>query len=178
MMNARSVSGDRPDIKRLDRIPDTSHPWAIHPQATWLQLNPSNRGMSQLVNHISNIEIVRWIDHAAEMALSHAGWSYHDLLDAGSMFFVARHEIDYRSEALPDESFFIATWVRDIRRVKSWRDTLIWTIRDGAPEVVCTASTLWVHVDLATRKPHRIPVDMCDALNPLQHDQSPWRARG
>ena len=178
MATARSVAGDRPDMQLLERIPEAPHPWAMQPGATWLQLHPSTRGMSQLVNHISNIEIVRWIDRAAEMALSHAGWSYQDLLDTGSMFFVARHEIDYRSEALLDESFFITTWVRDIRRVKSWRDTLIWAMRDGAPEIVCTASTLWVHVDLNTRKPTRIPHDMSEALNPLQHEQSPWRARG
>ena len=167
----------KPDMQILDAMPDCRPPWAVHPQAIPLQLSPASKGTSDLVNHISNIEIVRWIDRAAELALIAAGWSYQDLLKTRSMFFVARHEIDYRSEALPDETFLIATWVRDIRRVKSWRDTLIWAIRKGNPEVVCTASTLWVHVDLDTRKPTRIPDEMSEALLPLQHEESPWRAR-
>lgn len=177
MTQSRGVGHERPDLTILDKMPREKPTWAVHPEAVWLRFSATSSGVSTVINHISNIEIVRWIDRAAEMALQSAGWSYHDLLEIRSMFFVARHEIDYRSEALPDETFFIATWVRDIKRVKSWRDTLIWAVRDHVPEVVCTASTLWVHVDLDTRKPTRIPDDLSQALRPLHHDASPWRAR-
>jgi acyl-CoA thioester hydrolase len=81
------------------------------------------------------------------------------------MWFVARHEIDYLAEAFPDDELIIATWVRDMRKVKSWRDYLI--IRPADQTVICRAATLWVLVDLATRRPCRIEREMADRFNPL-----------
>ena len=158
-------------------IPSVAPPEVIHPNPVWLQLRTEAAESSEVVAHISNIEFVRWIDRAAECALSAAGWSYHDLLKSNLMFFVARHEIDYRQEVLADEDLLIATWVRDVRRVKSWRDTVIWRTTSSGPEVVCTASTLWVQVDLTTRRPRRMLADMIQRLQPLQHDAPPWRDR-
>ncbi len=42
----------------------------------------------------------------------------------------------------------------------------VWSIRDGV--LVCRASTLWVLVDLATRRPRRVPAAMVDCLDPLE----------
>lgn len=52
----------------------------------------------------------------------------------------------------------IATWPRDFARVKSWRDYVV--IRPSDQTVVCKASTLWVLVNLETRRPIRIPQEM------------------
>jgi acyl-CoA thioester hydrolase len=52
----------------------------------------------------------------------------------------------------------IATWARDFARVKSWRDYAV--IRPSDKTVVCRASTLWVLVNLETRRPIRIPPAM------------------
>ena len=166
-----------PDLAILPEAPVEFPGWVVHPNPVWLRLQTADEGISTVVRHVSNIEYVRWIDHAAERALGEAGWSYADLLDRNRMFFVARHEIDYRREALPDETLFIATWVRDVRRVKSWRDTIVWRIGEEGTEIICTASTLWVQVDLETRRPTRISTDMSDALRPLQHETPPWRER-
>lgn len=166
-----------PDLVTLPEPPSQRPEWVAHPGPAWLRLRTSKQESSAVVSHVSNIEFVRWIDHASERALAVAGWSYQDLLERNAMFFVARHEIDYRLEAFAEEDLFIATWVRDIRKVKSWRDTIIWRIQDDLPMVICTASTLWVHVDLESRRPTRIPADMNEALAPLQHVDPPWRVR-
>ncbi|MCH2152513.1 MAG: acyl-CoA thioesterase [Phycisphaerales bacterium] len=171
------VSHPEPDLCLLSTPPEQIPDLVAHPAPIWLELHTHTTGTSSIVAHVSNIEFVKWIDRSAEQALSSAGWSYQDLLDKQAMFFVARHEIDYRGEALAEETLHVATWVRDIRRVKSWRDTVIWRIQDDEPMIVCTASTLWVHVDLETRKPCRIPPEMTKALRPLQHDEAPWRVR-
>ena len=92
------------------------------------------------------------------------------MLEAGTMWFVARHEIDYRAEAHAEEELHLATWVRDLKRAKSWRDTVIWRPgieADDEPCIVCAASTLWVHVDLQTRRPCRVSPDMATAIDPL-----------
>ncbi len=156
--------GDHPDL------PAGAHPW-------WAAIVPSQDTASQAVDHVSNVEFVRWLDQLGQGHLESLGWANDDLLAAGGMWFVARHEIDYRSEARAGETLLAATWARSVRRVKSWRDTIIWRDTGDGAEIVCTASTLWVYVDLNSRRPTRPPVDMVDALQPINCDQCPWRPR-
>lgn len=145
------------------------------PTATWWgTIVPGAEATGNAVNHVSNVEYVRWLDRVGQLHLASLGWSGEDLLAAGAMWFVARHEIDYRREARAGEELLVASWVRDVRRVKSWRDTVVWR----GEQVVCTASTLWVHVDLETRRPVRPPDDMAAAMIPSGNADDPvWRVR-
>ena len=154
-------------------------PVSIPPAAAWHgTIVPGTEASSIAVQHVSNVEYVRWLDQVAQDHLECLGWSSDDLLAAGAMWFIARHEIDYRKEAYAGETFQVATWVRTIRRVKSWRDTVVWRAVQDQCEVVCTASTLWVHVDLATRRPTSPPDDMIAALRPAgEVAPPPWRDR-
>ena len=79
---------------------------------------------------------------------------------------VSRHEVDYCAEVFPGDELHVFTWIRSVSRVTSWRDTTILRARDGV--VVCRATTCWALVDLATRKPARIPADMLLAFQPLE----------
>ncbi len=134
-----------------------------------LVIGPS--AASRAIAHVSNTEYVRWLDRAAELHADHLGCTRQHLLDQGIMWFVARHEIDYLAEAWPGDELLLATWVRSMDRVKSWRDTLV--VRQGDGAVVCRAATLWVLVDLTTRRPTRIGADMARRFDPLE----PPRAR-
>lgn len=117
------------------------------------------------VDHINNIEYLRWIDKGAQLHCDACGWTRQQLLDAGMMWFVAKHEIEYLAEASLKDTLRLTTWVDDIRRVKSWRSSLIHSI--GDPHItVCRCRTLWVLVDLATRRPMSVPKEMGIALNP------------
>lgn len=138
---------------------------------------PGTDAASRAVDHVSNVEYVRWLDTAGQMHLADLGWNSTDLIEAGAMWFVGRHEIDYRREARAGEVLRAATWVRCVRRVKSWRDTIVWRETETELDTVCTASTLWVHVDLESRRPVRPPDDMVTALTPLGVSDPPWRDR-
>ncbi len=118
--------------------------------------------MSTVVEHVTNTEYVRWLDRAAELHADSLGLTRAWLLSGGIMWFVARHEIDYLAETRLGDELVVATWVRDVERVKSWREYTI--IRPGDGRVVCRAATLWVLVDLATRRPRRLPPAMRDRL--------------
>lgn len=153
-----------------------------HPDPFICTVDVAPGQLSTTIAHVDNIEYLRWIDRGAELHLDACGWSRNDLHAANIMWFVGRHEIDYRAETGPDDHLFLATWVRDVRRVKSWRDTVLWKITaDGNARVVCRAATLWVLVDLATRRPKSIPAAMINSLAPLepapprpgQEDQAP-----
>jgi acyl-CoA thioester hydrolase len=136
-----------------------------HPRPFLCDLRIGSAHVSRAVEHVSNVEYVRWLDRAAELHADSLGWTRSALLARGLMWFVARHEIDYLAEARPGDELVLATWVRSMERVKSWRDTLVARPADGA--VVCRASTLWVLVDLATRRPTRIDAEMARAFEPL-----------
>jgi acyl-CoA thioester hydrolase len=144
-----------------------------HPRPFLCDARVAQQDLSRGVAHASNIELVRWIDRAAELHADHLGYTRRALAQRGIMWFVVRHEIDYLAEAWPDDELVVATWVRDMRRVKSWRDTLI--VRPADKTVLCRAATLWVLVDLATRRPTRIDPEMTRRFHPLEPAMSSER---
>jgi acyl-CoA thioester hydrolase len=129
-----------------------------HPSPFLCDLRITREQLGTVIEHVSNIEYVRWLDRAAELHADSVGYTRRFMLDHYMMWFVARHEIDYLAEAWLDDELIIATWVRDFAKVKSWRDYIIVRPRDA--QVICRAATLWVLVDLPTRRPKRIDADM------------------
>jgi acyl-CoA thioester hydrolase len=154
-----------------DLVPRTRHldlaPFDVPHPAPFLCDARIDRGnLSRAVDHVANTEFVRWMDRAAELHADHLGYTRPSMVERGIMWFVVRHEIDYLAEAWPDDELTVATWVRDMQRIKSWRDTVV--VRPADETVVCRAATLWVLVDLATRRPTRIDATMARRFNPLQ----------
>ncbi len=141
--------------------------------------------LSETIAHVSNIQYVALIDRAAELAAEAVGYGRNRLLEEDRMWFVGRHEIDYRQEATVGQTLFIATWVRDIRRVKSWRETLMFLpnpdpgARPSKPNIViCQAATLWVLVNLSSRKPISMDQEMIAQFEPVETDtRRPLRER-
>jgi acyl-CoA thioester hydrolase len=143
-------------------------PWDVpHPSPRVFDIRIGRHDLSNVVDHVSNVEYVRWLDRAAELHADALGYTRARLLADGVMWFVARHEIYYLAEALPGDELVIATWVRSFRKVKSWRDYVIVRPADGT--LVCRAATLWVLVDLATRRPTRIEAAVARRFEPLEH---------
>ncbi len=122
---------------------------------------------SNEVNHINNIQYIRWIDKGAELHCDARGWTRDRMLQDGVMWFVARHEIDYLAEGTARDQLRLTTWVEDVRRVKAWRTSVIHTLGDPHTEV-CRCRTLWVLVNLETKKPISVPSEMAYALDPLK----------
>ena len=163
-----------PDLSpRTGRIDLAAH-GVPHPAPFLLDLRVDGAAVHPEIDHVANTEYVRWIDRAAQLHCDHVGWTRERLLAEERMWFVARHEIDYRAEVRGGEELVVATWVRDFHRVRSWRDTVILRPADG--EVVCRAATLWVYVDLRTRRPVRIPPDVIERFAPCE--RTPGAGRG
>lgn len=140
--------------------------WSIPHAAPFhacLTVGPDHLGRA--VPHVSNIEYLGWLEAAAVAHADSLGFDRATLEAARMMWFVARHEIDYEAEAWLGDELVIATWVRDMRRVRSWRDSLI--IRPADQTVIARSSTLWVLVDLDSRRPRRIPRAMAERFSPL-----------
>jgi acyl-CoA thioester hydrolase len=137
-----------------------------HPRPFVCEITVGSELLSRAIPHVFNIEYVRWLDRAAELHSDSAGYTREAMLNENIMWFVARHEIDYLAEAWLNDRLLIATWVRDFKRVKSWREYVI--LRPADEAVICRCTTLWVLVDLETRRPKRIPQEMIRAFDPLE----------
>jgi len=125
---------------------------------------------SGVIPHVSNILYVAWLDRAAQLHSDSLGYTRKWLLERQMMWFVGRHEIDYLAEAWVDDELLVITWVRNMRRVKSWRDYVI--VRPGDKTVIARAATLWVLVDLDSRRPRRVDAEMIRLFAPLHEREA------
>lgn len=141
-----------------------------HPRACLFAVRVTTEHAGNPAGHVWNVEYVRWIDHVAERHAALLGWTRDRLIELGALWFVARHEIDYHDEARVGDDLVIATWVRSQRRVRSWRETVIYRAVDG--RLICRAVTMWALVDLGTRRPTQIPDEMARSFEPLADETS------
>jgi len=130
--------------------------------AFWCRIEVGEDGVSRGVPHVNNAEYVRFIDRVAELATDAAGFTRARMLADDRMWFVARHEIDYRGECFAGDELVAATWLRDWTRTTVVRETRI--ARPSDDRLVCVASTRWAFVDLVSRRPTRIPPAMRNAF--------------
>lgn len=119
-------------------------------------------GDVDILGHVSNVAIVRWIQdvawaHSAAIGLDHAAY-----VELGAVFVVRRHEIDYLRSAYGGERIDIVTHVQWWKAAQSERRTRILRHSDGT--VIARASTLWAYVSIATMKPTRIPPRVAEAF--------------
>lgn len=139
-------------------VPDCAAAWPISLEtADWFEATVDQSGVSRRVAHVNNAEYVRWIDIVAVLAGIRAGSTRERLERDNLLWFVARHEIDYRGETFPDDRIVAGTWLSDWTRVSVVRHTFIG--RPSDRQVLVTARTKWVLVDGETRRPTRIPPD-------------------
>lgn len=173
-----SLSLHVPGLKPRTEPADLSKAQIPHANPFLCDIDIQQEHMSRAVDHVSNVEYVRWFDRAAELHADSLSYTRQRMLEDGLMWFVARHEIDYLAEVWSNDKLILATWVRDMTRVRSWRDYVIIRPVDSTAEstIVCRGSTLWVLIDLEKRKPVKISADMVNRFQPL-HLEATRRGR-
>lgn len=150
------------------RIESIAVPAAIAPVAAspfTLSLRVSNVSNSASIAHVSNVEYLRWIDRICELHGESFGLSRATLLAAGRMWFVSRHEIDYQRESFAGDHLACATWISAAGKTTIQRETAIWN--HDSQLSICRATSRWVLIELATRKPLRICESELQLLQPL-----------
>jgi acyl-CoA thioester hydrolase len=120
--------------------------------------------LSDPVAHLNNVAILRLVDRAAEDHLDRFGWTRRSMAADGTMWFVARHEVDYRAEAFAGDEIVAATWIESFGRTTCLRSTQLRRLADD--RLVAEAISRWVHIDLASRRPRRIAEDLRLAMPP------------
>ncbi|HEX3152798.1 MAG TPA: acyl-CoA thioesterase [Gemmataceae bacterium] len=103
------------------------------------------------LNHVNNTVYLRWVQDVAK-----AHWFSAALPEdqAGLIWMVVRHEIDYLSPAGPGEELILRTWIGTAAGLRFDRHTEI--LRANDRKVLAKARTVWVPIDAASGRPKRV----------------------
>ncbi|MEM7186510.1 MAG: thioesterase family protein [Bacteroidota bacterium] len=101
--------------------------------------------------HVNNLIYLEWCLQAAE---THWVANTTEAQRARYVWFVLRHEIDYKTPAFQGETVLVRTWVHSADGVKSERRYQIERPSDG--KTLVSASTLWCFLDASTNRPTKI----------------------
>jgi acyl-CoA thioester hydrolase len=110
------------------------------------------------LGHVSNIVYLRWIQDVASAHSTAVGWTREAYQQAGCIFVVRRHEIEYLASALPGDQIELVTWIEDWALATSARMTRILRARDRRE--LARATTSWVLIDANSGRPRRIPPEI------------------
>lgn len=107
------------------------------------------------LGHVNNLVYLRWVQ---EVAKAHWRAAARPEDQAGIVWVVVRHEIDYLKPAHAGEEIVACTWVERWGGATSERHTEL--RRRSDDEILARARTRWCALDPTTGRPMRITVEM------------------
>jgi len=110
-------------------------------------------------NHVNNVEYVQWMQN-----ISDAHWKElsKKATNIDYVWFVIRHEIDYKNQAVLGDEVMLKTWVGKTEGIKSIRHFEIY--RDET--LLVKSQTTFCLLDAVTKKPKRITKEVTNLLLP------------
>lgn len=117
--------------------------------------------------HVNNVHYVQWMQDVAVRHFESLG-GVRLMQDAGAIWVVRSHNVEYLSPAFAGERIEARTWVANIRRVRSLRRYEFVRIADG--KLLVRGATDWVFVDAESGRPIAIPDEMIRVI-PLLPDK-------
>ncbi|WP_299157178.1 thioesterase family protein [uncultured Tenacibaculum sp.] len=108
-------------------------------------------------NHVNNVVYVQWMQDA-----SNAHWALliKDIPTPDYVWFVIRHEVDYKNQAILGDEIIIKTWVGKTEGIKSVRHFEIYK----GEILLVKSQTTFCLLDVKTLKPKRITKEVTDLL--------------
>jgi len=106
-------------------------------------------------NHVNNLAYLQWCLEAAEQH-----WKRNatpEMLQA-YVWYVLRHEINYKASAFEGDILKVETWVVHSEGVKSTRNYRI--TRPSDNKLIVEASTNWCLLNASTLRPAKIPSEI------------------
>jgi acyl-CoA thioester hydrolase len=107
------------------------------------------------MNHVNNLEYLRWTLKAAHAHSRSVGWPSERFKELGAGFIVRSHQIKYRLPALLGDAITIKTWIQNLQKFSSIRKYYILRTADG--KRLADVETNWVFVDFKTTQLRPIP---------------------
>lgn len=110
-------------------------------------------------NHVNNVVYVQWMQN-----ISDAHWKKlsKDVTNIDYVWFVIRHEVDYKNQAALGDEVTLRTWVGKTEGIKSIRHFEMY--RDET--LLVKSQTTFCLLDATTHKPKRITKEVTNLLLP------------
>ncbi len=120
--------------------------------------------------HVNNVVYVQWMQDVAVLH-SEASGGTQVARDAGAIWVVRKHSVEYFRPAFEGDTITVMTWITNFRRALSLRKYKF--IRTSDNTVLSRGETDWVFVDAASGRPRSIPQDVMGAFTLVPQDQEP-----
>jgi len=111
------------------------------------------------LGHVNNAVYLRW---AQETAVAHWSLIATDEMKAKWLWFVLRHEIDYRDPILPGDDVIARTWFGQADGPRF--DRFVDIRKPGAARAAASVKSTWVLIDAQSRRPKRVGDDILAAF--------------
>ncbi len=110
------------------------------------------------LNHVNNLQYLRWTLKAAAAHSSHVGWPSSRYRELGLGWIVRSHKITYKIPAKLHDEIAIHTWVASFDKVTSIRKYQIF--RQADSQLCAVAETRWAFVNMDTLRLTPIPAEV------------------
>ena len=107
------------------------------------------------LEHVNNVRYVQWIQ---DIAKEHWEVRATEKLKEGFIWFVIRHEIDYKKQAFIGDELLIETYVGETTFVTSERFVNVKNAESG--EILVAAKSTWCLLDAKSKRPKKITDDL------------------
>jgi len=143
-MNGSMTDPVKPPAANTSKVPVHAHRHEIQVARSSIDAN----------GHANNIEFVRWMQEAA-IAHADVRGCTAATREAGAVWVVHTHHIEYLRPAFAGDRIQVLTWLANLRRAFSLRKYEFVRVSDNV--VLARGETDWVFVDASTGRPRSIP---------------------
>lgn len=123
--------------------------------------------------NLSLLALCDWLQEAAGRHATALGWSIHELMTRGQTWVLSRLAVRLTGQPPFDTVVDVATWPSGVQRLHSLRD---FRVSNGDGQEIAVATTGWILLDLARRRPLRPPaeIDEVSRLGPGRSLDDPF----
>jgi acyl-CoA thioester hydrolase len=114
------------------------------------------------LGHVNNAVYQHYLEQAAVEHSEHLGFNQERYQELGGIFVMRRIEIDYLRPAVAGDNLEVTTWLQTMRGSRAIRRYEI--RKPGDEQLLVTAETLWVWVNIKAMRPRAIPRQLLDAF--------------
>jgi len=105
-------------------------------------------------NHVNNVVFLQFMQDIAFEHSKSLGHSLSMYKDLNTTWFAKKNTITYNRPALLNQEIFIKTWIENIKNTSATRHYEF--ILKSENILLCEAQTIWVYIDLKTKRPTKI----------------------
>lgn len=123
------------------------------------------------LGHVNNLEYLRWMVAAAVEHSSLVGWAEERCREAGGIWVVRSHAVEYLAPAFEGEEITVVTWIHDFKKITSLRKYKVMRNADG--KLLATGETNWAFINTKNGMLKRIPQELEEAFGIVTPEDAP-----